>query len=73
MEAIINAVYDGKVFKPKEKIKLAPNSRVILKLKSVSKKDHPLRKILKISEKMNISDLSENHDKYTHKKISEND
>jgi predicted DNA-binding antitoxin AbrB/MazE fold protein len=73
METIINAVYDGKVFKPKEKIKLAPNTKVIIRLKSVSEKNHPLYKILKLSEKMDIDDFSENHDKYAHKKVYNND
>jgi hypothetical protein len=63
----IHATFDGKVFKPEEKVEYLPNSRFLLIINPISEEEHPLTRIFNLSEEMNIKDLSENHARYSYK------
>ena len=69
MTTDIYAVYDGKVFKPEQPLKLKPNQRyrIRIELEKKSNKKSTGRVLQRISARaqdLGVSDLAEQHDHY---------
>jgi predicted DNA-binding antitoxin AbrB/MazE fold protein len=77
MSTIIHAVFDGEVLRPEGTVNLEPNTRYVV---TVEREDqdmerpeersdqeiYPLTALLGLATDMDVTDLAENHDKYTH-------
>ncbi len=75
MTKVLHAVFDGKVFQPKEPIDLAPNTSWILLVTSASLQlppeaaPHPFERIGALAIDMGPADLSERFDYYTGRRL----
>jgi len=61
------AIYDGKVLRPKRKLEIKPNTAVMVTVKSVKAKRIPKKSFLDVIEKLNVEappDWSENIEEY---------
>jgi len=61
------AIYDGKVLRPKRKLEIKPNTAVMVTVKSVKAKRVPKKSFLDVIEKLNVeapTDWSENIEEY---------
>jgi len=61
------AIYDGKVLRPKRKLEIKPNTAVMVTVKSVKAKRVPKKSFLDVIEKLNVEappDWSENIEEY---------
>ena len=61
------AIYDGKVLRPKRKLEIKPNTTVMVTVKSVKAKRVPKKSFLDVIEKLNVEappDWSENIEEY---------
>jgi len=61
------AIYDGKVLRPKRKLEIKPNTAVMVTVKSVKAKRIPKKSFLGVIEKLNVEappDWSENIEEY---------
>ena len=63
----VEAVYDGKVLRPKKRLELKPNASVMVTVKPISAKRASRRSSLEVIEKLKVdapSDWSENIAEY---------
>jgi len=61
------AIYDGKVLRPKRKLEIKPNTAVMVTVRSVKAKRIPKKSFLDVIEKLNVEappDWSENIEEY---------
>ena len=61
------AIYDGKVLRPKRKLEIKPNTAVMVTVRSVKAKRVPKKSFLDVIEKLNVEappDWSENIEEY---------
>jgi predicted DNA-binding antitoxin AbrB/MazE fold protein len=61
------AIYDGKVLRPKRKLEIEPNSAVMVTVKLIKSKRVPKKSFLDVVEKLNVEappDWSENIEEY---------
>jgi predicted DNA-binding antitoxin AbrB/MazE fold protein len=61
------AIYDGKVLRPKRKLEIKPNTAVMVTVKSVKARRIPKKSFLDVIEKLNVEappDWSENIEEY---------
>ena len=61
------AIYDGKVLRPKRKLEIKPNTAVMVTVKSVKARRVPKKSFLDVIEKLNVEappDWSENIEEY---------
>ena len=70
------AIYDGKVLRPKRKLEIKPNTAVMVTVKSVKARRVPKKSFLDVIEKLNAEappDWSENIEEYlqTEKRIKD--
>ncbi len=75
MTKVLHAVFDGKVFQPKEPVDLAPNTSWILLVTSAALKvppaavPHPFERIGALAIDMGPADLSERFDDYVGRRL----
>jgi len=61
------AIYDGKVLRPKRKLEIKPNTAVMVTVRSVKARRIPKKSFLDVIEKLNVEappDWSENIEEY---------
>ena len=61
------AIYDGKVLRPKRKLEIKPNTAVMVTVKSIKARRIPKKSFLDVIEKLNVEappDWSENIEEY---------
>ena len=61
------AIYDGKVLRPKRKLEIKPNTAVMVTVRSVKARRVPKKSFLDVIEKLNVEappDWSENIEEY---------
>ncbi len=69
MTTTVYAIFDGRVFKPEERLDLTPNQRYLIRVEQAQKsrkkqKNHVLQRILTRATDLGIPDLAEQHDHY---------
>ena len=70
------AIYDGKVLRPKRKLEIKPNTAVMVTVKSVKARRVPKKSFLDVIEKLNVEappDWSENIEEYLQAEKRAND
>lgn len=63
----VEAIYDGKVLRPKKKLEIKPNTAVIITVKPITTKSGSKKSALDVIEKLNVDappDWSENIEEY---------
>jgi predicted DNA-binding antitoxin AbrB/MazE fold protein len=80
MSKTLQAVFDGEVFRPEDKIDLRPNTRYWITVEAEADETevagdvvHPLTTILNLATDMGVTDLAARHDYYAHGKLEETD
>ncbi len=67
MSTIIDATFDGSVFRPAHPIALEPNTAVRLTVETVERQENKSQSFLDVAQSLNLDgppDWSENHDRY---------